>query len=276
MFFNIDNQILNKGQVGGNTLPNGTISGFSVIMTSTSDCGTPGNPPCSPQNNLHSGVITREATRLMTRYIRNSQVTSDCNNEGFCSLISSINGIQRFCTSASYQLVNFANGVNINWVSVNGRFSIASGQGTPNIVVSSIASGADILRVTLTNACGIARTFEKSILIDHTAPLIGGTFNSGSTNSQLKYFLGGPADYNDICNLGQTTTLLELPNSSTLNWTLVTASQTPVNWYQTGNNITFYLWSIGQTAVFRANGSNSCGSTTRDFGFRSIYCSPPP
>lgn len=199
MFYNIDNQITNAGQVGGNRLLNTTLSPFYAVTTSTSDCGTPGNPPCTPLNQKHSGNVTPEASRFIRRYIRNAPISEDCNSQGFCSLNPSISGPQLFCTStASYLLTNLANGLTINWQSVNGRFRITGGQGTPQIQVEKLSDGSDIVRVQITNACGLSRIVELNInvgapdapvIVSHSYDYFCGSFVEASA-SQPPFITG--------------------------------------------------------------------------------------
>ena len=65
---------------------------------------------------------------------------------------------------------------------------------------------------------------------------------------------------------------MPVTGASSVTWSRIAASPSNTNWSQVGNNLNFYFWAVGQTAVFRIVAANSCGSASYDFGFRSISC----
>ena len=65
---------------------------------------------------------------------------------------------------------------------------------------------------------------------------------------------------------------MQITGATSVAWSRIAASPSNTTWSQSGNNINFYFWAVGQTAVFRINASNACGTTTNDFGFKSINC----
>ncbi len=87
-------------------------------------------------------------------------------------------------------------------------------------------------------------------------------------NPPLAYFDGSA--YNSVCNSQNYITNLQ--TSGTVTWSRISANPTNTSWYQSGNDVNFYFYYVNQTAVFRVNVYNSCGSASGDFGFKSINC----
>ena len=90
----------------------------------------------------------------------------------------------------------------------------------------------------------------------------------------LAYYSSGT--YNAVCNLQTYTTNMRLSGASSLTWSRIAANPSNTSWNQTGNNVSFYFWAVNQTAVFRVSSTNTCGTTSYDFGFKSITCGPDP
>ena len=93
-----------------------------------------------------------------------------------------------------------------------------------------------------------------------------------NTQVPLAYFNGGT--YNNACNSQWYSTNMDIqPSGCTVEWTRIAANPTSTEWYQSGNNVNFYFFALNQTAVYRVTASNSCGSVSYDFGFKSVDCS---
>lgn len=92
-----------------------------------------------------------------------------------------------------------------------------------------------------------------------------------SSQIPLAYFDG--SSYNNVCNLQTASTNMIVNGTPSVNWSQLASNPSNTSWYQSGNNINFYFYNVGQTASFRINASNSCGLTSYDFGFKSIDCS---
>lgn len=180
IFFNVDNQIQNVGLVSGNTLITPSLSPFDAVMTSTSECGIAGcsaegyfdesgnyvSPPNSNQwNNFHNTDITFQTARFIERNILNSQPVDCSGNNGFCNGNPALSGPVSICTNGQFQITNPPNDVSINWEIQNGNLKIDKGQGTPIINVGKMNTGIDVVKVTLTNACGTATTLTKPISV---------------------------------------------------------------------------------------------------------------
>lgn len=186
MLFNIDNEILNPGQVNGNTLSNPALSPFSAVITGTSDCAALGNcsaqpykdennknitPPNSNQwNHYHNTDITFQFAQFIERNILNAQSLPCAGENGLCGSNPTISGPNTFCTTATFRLLNSPNGVTLAWQSVNGNVRITGGQGTNVITVDKVNNGNDIIRVLITNACGATLTVDYPVRVGAAWP----------------------------------------------------------------------------------------------------------
>jgi hypothetical protein len=156
----------------------------------------------------------------------------------------------------------------VTWT-VSGPGSIISGDGTNQIVLSATSSG--IIHLTATSGNYFAETDINATV--GTAPNIGANYIYNGTVVPMRIFSGDNSDYNPICNLQETRTVMQVNGATSVYWSKVTSYPTSVSWSQNTNDINFYLWSVGQTALFRIEASNTCGTTSYDFGFKSIDCS---
>lgn len=286
MFFNVDNQILNSGQVNGNTLSNPALSPFRAVITGTSDCAAIGCsaepyqnehgneviPPNSNQwNHFHNTDITFQFAHFIERNILNTVPVNCAGTNGLCNRTPTISGPDRICTTGSYQLNNLPGGVTIIWSSRNGRFNITSGQGTSSIIITRLSAGADVLVASITNACGASLNVEKNISIDEVAPSIGGTYYFNGTEQPLQIFFD-PGDENSACANRSTSTNMQVSGATSVVWTKLASNPSNISWSQNGNNLNFSFYGVNQTAYFRMAATNSCGTTSYDFGFRGVDC----
>jgi hypothetical protein len=121
-----------------------------------------------------------------------------------------------------------------------------------------------------------------------TSPLSGG-LNDIKTSKRINFWIGKPqitsqtplayyssGVYNSVCNSQTYITNMTISGASNASWSRIAANPSNTSWYQTGNNVSFYFWAINQTAVFRISSSNTCGTTSYDFGFKSITCGTNP
>lgn len=109
MFFNIDDQIQNKGQVNGNTLITASLSPFEAVMTSTSDCASlTGGCSAAPYsdenknlvfpsndnhwNNFHNTSITFQVARFIERNILKAQPVDCAGQNGLCGVTPTVSG----------------------------------------------------------------------------------------------------------------------------------------------------------------------------------------
>ncbi|HRP57761.1 T9SS type A sorting domain-containing protein [Agriterribacter sp.] len=198
MFFDIDDQIQNKGQVNGNTLITPSLSPFEAVMTSTSDCGSlTGGCSADPYwdenenwvypssnnhwNNYHNTSITYQVARFIERNILKAQPVDCAGQNGLCGATPTVSGPEVICTNGQYQLNNLPNNVTISWESQNGKLDITGGQGTLLITVNKTGTGEDIIKVTLTNACGASVSINKSVTVGTPSPAGIGAGRWGSS-----------------------------------------------------------------------------------------------
>ena len=130
------------------------------------------------------------------------------------------------------------------------------------ITVSFVSSGSASIKANISTACGnYPVTIQQDVWIGK--PTI-------NPQTPLAYYDG--STYNNLCNLTSTSININASGTSNVEWSWVTGSPININWYQSGNNLNFYFYGVGQTAVYRVSGSNGCGTTSYDFGFKSIDC----
>lgn len=239
LFFNVDNQIQNAGQVNGNTLITPSLSPFRAVITSTAEVAN------FNWNVYHNDAIASQFATFIERNILNAQPQNCAGSNGLCSKIPTVAGPDLICTTAQYQLNNLPSGVNIKWESQNGYFTITDGQGTPTINVTKSATGNDVVKVTLTNACGASLVITKNIHL-------GGYSTSD-------YPVSGPSSA--TCNQYVTYTTNQLPGATNYTWFY------PGNWTYVSGQGTYTITLIAkgtsgnyQVGVRVANACDAGGS----------------
>ena len=151
---------------------------------------------------------------------------------------------------------------NVSWSSSNPGIASITASGNP-ATLTKTGNGQVTITATISQ-CG--STFVKTLALVAGAPIIG------ANSPLLKPWTGNSSSYNDVCNYQNTYTNMPVTGASSVTWSRIAASPSNTNWSQVGNNLNFYFWAVGQTAVFRIVAANSCGSASYDFGFRSISC----
>ena len=178
-------------------------------------------------------------------------------------------------TTTQYTVSNNLFNVTYFW-EVSNNLQIVSGQGTRTISVTGVPTvgNSASVKVTIRSARGINRTLIRTRYVSIGVPNIDGTYNFNGSESPIHIWFGDPfTDYNSACNLQMTTTNMNITGATSVVWTKLTSNPSNVSWGQTGNNLQFYFWNVGQTAVFRVTATGPCGSTYYDFGFKSVDCS---
>ena len=237
MYYNIDNNIVNPGQVTGNTLNPSTLSPFQYVLTYTSDCNS--GITCesySPDdllsmnninpyqfnnwNQWHEADLSNQAALFGQRKLLNTNTFPPCtSNIDFCTFGGSINGPTLVCsnTNSIYQISSAygLNGVNIQWSTQNGLLALTSGQGTPQISAIGLGAGNETIVALLTNTCGQQITLTYNVHV--------GGYSSSD------YPVSGPSSAckNSPVNFSTNT----LPGATGYNWFW------PSTWtYQGGQN----------------------------------------
>lgn len=283
IFYNIDNQIQNPGQVNGNTLITPSLSPFDAVMTSTSECAIVGCSAPQPYldengnwifpsnssewNHYHNTAITFQVARFIERNILNAQPVDCAGGNGLCNATPDISGPGIICTNGQYQLTNPPNGVTINWEIQNGYLKIGSGQGTPVITVIKQNTGYETVKVTLTNTCGASLVLTKNVTVGTPSPLIGGTFNDGGTG--VNQPLGNT--YNEVYN--QTVYVSLCCVSQEISWQ-ENSSTGNVSWYHPAGPLGAIIYFgtpppvyYGDNIDFSITRTNQCGVATEHLFF---------
>lgn len=250
----VPNGWMHNGSPAPQTISTGTVNS----LTLTPVCG-------SIQKNI-SATVTVNGT---------NHSTNTCTVTSTAPTLS-ITGNNAFCSGTqTYSIANLPCNATVSWTSSNPTIMTVTPTGNP-ATVTRVGNGTAILTATIQNICGgAAITLQKSIKTESQPPVIGGTYRINGEDRPIRIWFGDPADdYNDACNLQNTFTNMQIFGANSATWSKIASSPSNISWSQTGNNINFYFWSIGQTAVFKIDATNSCGTATYNFGFKSIYCSP--
>jgi Secretion system C-terminal sorting domain/Bacterial Ig-like domain (group 2) len=250
---------------------NGTTG---IIWSLSSSLASQNNSYICNSNSTRVSANTNGATGTVTL---NAQVNG-CSNtiskaiQITCGTNLSISGSTNLCSGTStsiYSINNLPCNSSVSWTSSNTNVATISAAGNP-ATLTAINNGSTTITATI-NACNGTTIISKAIYIG--SPFIGGTYFSNNQELPLGIWFGDPFDYNDACNLQNTTTNMQIIGSTSVTWSKITSNPSNISWSQNGNNLNFYFWGLGQTAVFRIQATNSCGSSSYDFGFKSIDCS---
>lgn len=195
----------------------------------------------------------------------------------------SISGPATICSSSNITLGNIPLGASGTWsawpasyvTTSSGTFTSLTGSATISLTpAAGNQSGSVTLTVTTNTACGTPISATKTFWIG--IPHLDGTFNG-----QLLAFswVTPPSGndiilYNDLCTSVMGSTNMTVGGASGGTWSRMSANPSNLSWSTSGNNISFYFYGSNQSSRFRFTASNSCGTTTKDYYFRSITCSP--
>jgi hypothetical protein len=185
-----------------------------------------------------------------------------------------ISGANEFCTSASYSVpVSPSCGASVTWSLeyLNNHTNVASLSCTncQTTTVSKLNDGTALLRATVTfPGCNTTGIYEKYIGVG--VPVIRGWYN-GPTNSQQPLASSNKFEFNwnDACYTTQISTNMDITANSTVVWEDA-GNSGGVTWYQNGNNLNFYFSDLNQWAYFRVTSTNSCGTKSWLYRFRSV------
>ena len=187
-----------------------------------------------------------------------------------------INGDANLCMSGNYS-VSFCQTANhnITWTVSNPALVKITGIGD-QITLTRNLNGVLILTATITYPCAInggqiSNVISKTIIVGK--PIVSGTYTDHNGQHPMQYWDGTSSSYNSVCNLYDAQTNMSIQNAVSASWSRISANPTILSWNQSGNDVHFYFWQPNQTSVFKIDASNSCGTTTNTFGFKSIDCS---
>lgn len=185
----------------------------------------------------------------------------------------SIIGNATLCTSGSYSVQNMPTCATVTWSSIPaGIVSFNPTGPTPNssTKLTKINNGTALLIATVAYSNSpINYTYEKYIGVG--VPIIKGWFNS-PTNSNEPLAASSSFEFiwNDACYTKMISTNMDITANTTVTWQDA-GNSGGVTWYQNGNNLNFYFSNLYQWAYFRVIATNSCGSQSWLYRFRSVY-----
>lgn len=178
----------------------------------------------------------------------------------------------------TFQILNPKAGQTFTWGTSNSFLVIRNGQGTSSIEVEytggAIGGVVYIRCLSVPTTCYTFNIPDFVVQVNFGLPSIYGNYFTNGQEQPLHIWFGNPStDYNNACNLQTTYTNMQVSGASSITWSKVSSSPSNIGWSQNGNNLNFYFWNIGQTAVFKAEAGNGCGTFSYNFGFKSINCS---
>ncbi len=219
------------------------------------------------------------ATRLSNWLDPNNTGAATTNTTNVAILNSSnpnsysISGPNEFCTSANYTISGGSLcGANVTWSLgyLNNHPNIASLSCTncPSTTLTKINNGTVWLIATVTFPNSTTYTYEKYIGVG--TPVIRGWYNSPTNPGEpLAASSRFEFNWNDACYTTLISTNMDITANSTVVWEDA-GNSGGVTWYQSGNNLIFYFSDLDQWAYFRVTATNSCGSQSWLYRFRSV------
>ena len=185
----------------------------------------------------------------------------------------SIHGTTNVCSSSSYFINNLPScNASVTWSVSNSNIASLSCTSCNSTTLTKLVDGTVTLTATITNtnACGSGTTVKTMTVNTGIPVLTSATYTYNGSQSPLQYYTGS-SSYNPLCTSQNTDVNATFTGANTVTWTKVSSSNT-VSWTQSGNDINFYLWGAGQTAVFNVDASNGCGDVSYNFGFQDFDC----
>ncbi|MFZ6023974.1 MAG: hypothetical protein ACOYVG_05905 [Bacteroidota bacterium] len=242
-----------------------------------------GNP--APQNistTTNNLTLIPEPCASLT----NVSVTVRINNANYqtlnCSVTRSIpppssfsiTGPNEFCTSANYAISGGSLcGATVTWSLgyLNNHPNVASlsCSNCSSTTLTKINNGTAWLIATVTfSGSSTTYTYEKYIGVG--VPVIRGWYNSPTNPVEpLAVSSRFEFNWNDACYTTMISTNMDITANTTVTWENA-GNSGGVTWYQSGNNLIFYFSNLDQWAYFRITATNSCGSQSWLYRFRSV------
>jgi len=265
----------------GNDFCWGTITTYEYLLPNNWSIGTSTSNGVDWIQGSNSVTVTSDPSNGVNGVIRirpSNSCGSGLDNGQPHALISidraaptfSITGSQAVCSgSSTYTINGVPSGATVSWSLSNSTYASIPNPSTGTTVDVTRTGSYNttvLLTATVIDCIQTYPAVTKTIALGQPSVLTGST--------PLAYWYGNPStDYNEVCNYQTFYTDMNITGATSVAWSRIAASPSNTSWSQSGNNINFYFWQVGQTAVYRINASNACGSTTNDFGFKSINCS---
>jgi hypothetical protein len=220
-----------------------------------------------------SGPISAKVT-----FACGSVVQSPTYTPPFKAPAISLGSANAICSGGTTVTLTNVGNAQVNWTT-SSNMVITSGNGTTSIVAKgALVSTRDYGTISAqVVSCPGAVVPSKQVWIG--IPLTNARYADGALIRFTEP--NNPIEYNNVCNLLSKEVVVKLDGATSATWTRTAANPTIASWTpstywsagQLKSSLRFYFFQVGQTATFRLNASNSCGSRIQDFSFKSINCS---
>lgn len=231
------------------------IAGNNVIITSDDHNGITGYVGIRAVNNCSGNLVT--GTPMLIPVVRAKP-----------PLTFSASSI--VCSSATFTAISVPSWVtNFNWQLTNPAFTFSSPTTNPTTITNSSSAEGEISLTISNSTCPLTFTYNTSEIIGQSK-LVGGT-PVVATGLQI-YF--SPGDENEVCRYTENYIPVTSGFNSNVNWSYVSHSGNPQpSWNGTSSDIYVYFFRTQQTSlVLQLDATNSCGTTSYQFGFKPIDC----
>ena len=177
------------------------------------------------------------------------------------------------CTNPQqYSTITGLEGVTYEW-QVTSNLQIISGQGTSTATISGVPnaySAGSITVILRTPNKGRVRSYTITKYVNVNQGSIIGWYNSPTNSAEpLKPSSRFEFNWNDACYTQYIHTNMQITQGSTVVWQDA-GNSGGVTWWQNGNNLSFYFSDLNQYAYFRVTVTNSCGTNSVLYRFRSV------
>lgn len=177
------------------------------------------------------------------------------------------------CTNAQpYSTLAGLEGVTYQWI-VSSGLQVTGGQGTPTAIIAGRANASSAQSITVILRSpnkGRNRSYTITKYVNVNSGAVIGWYNSPTNSAQpMQPSSRFELNWNDACYTQYINTNMQIAQASTV--VLEDAGNSGgVAWSQSGNNLNFYFSDLNQYAYFRINVSNTCGTQSILYRFRSV------
>ena len=163
--------------------------------------------------------------------------------------------------------------VTYQWTVTSG-LQVVSGQGTSTATIAGITNNVSSLEtITLilkSPTKGENRIYTTTKNVNLNGGSVIGYYNSPTNISEpLNPSLPREFIWNDACFTQTINTNMIIPHGSAVTWEDA-GNSGGVTWWQNGYNLSFYFSDLNQYAYFRINVTNTCGTQSVLYRFRSV------
>lgn len=153
----------------------------------------------------------------------------------------------------------------------NGQQILTTASTTVSFSITAVGSSVNTINAKANYPNSISSTNAGAKLITGV-PYVYSTYNYNGSQNPIHLWQSDQY-YNPVCNLASTKITTAIQGATSFTWTKVTSNPSNITWTTNdGNNLDFYFWNVGQIAVFKIDASNTCGTTTQQYGFKSVTC----